>query len=112
MILKQLDSTELLVSVSSDCDFFCKSSRSCLRSSLVCNGFPNCPLTTTPDGSPVPAEDESEDLCSKPSLLYSLVSNRFVLIGLSLLILIVLLLLTITITRRIMVKYRRKNDSF
>ncbi|XP_053213240.1 uncharacterized protein LOC128396645 isoform X2 [Panonychus citri] len=72
MLPDAVDTTELLVSLSADCDFFCKSSRSCLKSSLVCNGFPNCPIKSLNTLDSSISEDESEELCSKPSLLHSL----------------------------------------
>lgn len=116
-----VDSTEALVLLSSECDFLCKSSRSCIKSSLVCNGFPNCPLTSPADpGHHDPSssvlilssEDEDEALCHRPSILLSFISNHFVLITVFLIIVFTFAVTLMPVVRRLRGKYRRKSEHF
>ncbi|XP_074593984.1 uncharacterized protein LOC141849526 isoform X2 [Brevipalpus obovatus] len=128
-----VDSTEALVQLSHECDFLCKTSRACLRANLVCNGFPNCPLTMANDdqtSSPSTAsinsdlshsysnsilltsEDEDETICHRPSILLSFISNRFVLLTVSLVILLSLIGTSLHVARKFRLKYRQKKQHF
>ncbi|RWS00474.1 hypothetical protein B4U79_10012, partial [Dinothrombium tinctorium] len=61
MLPESFESPESLVTLSKECEFLCKSSKTCLRRDLVCNGFPNCPNT----GNGANYEDELESICHK-----------------------------------------------
>jgi len=104
LLPETVGSSEQLTSISRECDFFCKSSRTCIHSSMVCNQFPNCPLVSTIDAY---SEDEDETLCTKSNIFISFFANKNLILGLAFFLLIFLSLIIIFFFIRLMSKYRR-----
>ncbi|RWS00520.1 uncharacterized protein B4U79_01429 [Dinothrombium tinctorium] len=107
MLPESFESPESLVTLSKECEFLCKSSKTCLRRDLVCNGFPNCPNT----GNGANYEDELESICHKNSFLLSLLTNKIFwsLAALSMLTLLIFILLYTFLRFK---HFRKKNNQF
>lgn len=107
---ESVESPEALVILSKECEFLCKSSKTCLRRNLVCNGFPNCPNTA--NGANIANhEDEFESICHQSSFLFTLISNKIVWIF----ALVCLLLITFSVFVYVLLqlkKLRKKNTEF
>ena len=134
---ESVDSSDVLLSITRECQFLCADSRTCIASSMVCNGFPNCPLvsrlssgsgaavsgsssamyyTGSSSGSgdeyPAESEDEATDHCSQGSIILSFLFKPIVLVLVSLAVLLTAIAVGLLYGHRYTNRYRRKNTPF